>query len=94
MSAKYSFYEVVNIKPERPSLSKIEGLSGTILGMAQNENGGWIYAVHIFDTDDSWDIREAEIVTTGKFMKREDFYSGESLIIDVDGKSGEGKLKD
>jgi len=94
MSARLSFYEVVQIKSDRTALSEINGLSGAILGMAQNDDGDWVYAVHIFDTEDSWDIREVELAPTGKVMSRSDFYDEDDVVqIEVDPDSREGKLK-
>lgn len=94
MSAKFTFYEVVEVKPERPALNEIAGLTGAILGMVENDDGNWVYAVHILDTDESWDIREAELVSTGKVMNRSDFYDeSDSVGVEVDYVTGEGKLK-
>jgi hypothetical protein len=81
------------VESERPMLSEISGLSGAILGMAENDDGDWVYAVHILDTDESWDVRESELTATGGFMKREDFYEGDSVRVEVDPESGEGSLK-
>jgi hypothetical protein len=72
------------VESERPVLSEISGLSGAILGMAENDDCDWIYAVHILDTDESWDVRESELTTTGNYMKREDFYEGDSLRVEVE----------
>ena len=94
MSAKFSFYEVVEVKSDRSILNEIEGLSGVILGMVKNDDGDWVYAVHIFDTDESWDVRESELISTGKKMAREDFYDGDSISVEVDPETGEGKPKD
>jgi hypothetical protein len=94
MSAKFSFYEVVEVRPERPALNEIAGLTGAILGMVENDDGNWVYAVHILDTDESWDIRESELVSTGKVMSRSDFYDeNDSVGVEVDPITGEGKLK-
>ena len=61
--------------------------------MVENDQGEWIYAVHMTDKDESWDIRESELISTGEFMKRKDFYDGESVTVEVDPETGEGSFK-
>ena len=38
-------------------------------------------------------MEESELVSTGIFMTREDFYEGDSISVEVDTDSGEGWLK-
>ncbi|TBW45608.1 hypothetical protein EZI54_23485 [Marinobacter halodurans] len=62
--------------------------------MSQNDDGNWVCAIHIVDTDESWDIRESELVSTAKFMNRSDFYDeNDAASVEVDPVMGEGKLK-
>ncbi|MFQ3245975.1 MAG: hypothetical protein ACI9SP_002624 [Arenicella sp.] len=92
-SAIYDFYEVVKVVTSRSELTEINGSEGAVLGMAQNDHGDWLYAVHILGSDEGWDVMENELVSTGKMMSREDFYDGESVVVEVDPITGEGKLK-
>ena len=93
MNSKFSFYEVVQIKAGRPALQAIDGATGAVLGMAQNDDGSWVYSVHILDQEESWSVNESELLATGRFMKREDFYGGEALFVEVDAETGEGRAK-
>ncbi len=93
MSALFNFYEVVQIVSDRPVLSEINGLDAAVLGMVENDDGKWCYAVHLLDSNDGWDVMENELISTGRMMTREDFYDGDSVIIIVDSSTGEGKLK-
>ena len=94
MEPKFKFYEVVEIASKRKQLAQINGLSGAVLGMEKNCDGDWFYAISIFETQEGWDVMEKELNSTGKMMKREDFYSEESVTVEVDLVSGEGKIKD
>ena len=93
MPAKFKFYEVVEISSDRPALREVDGKRGAILGMAENDDGSWGYAVCIFDEEIGYDVSEEELLTTGEMMKREDFYDGENITIIVDPETGEGSLK-
>lgn len=90
----FQFYEVVKVVSENSTLREINGMTGTILGMAQNDNGEWGYGVQILETNENWDISESDLVATGKHMKREDFYDGTSVKVTVDPETGEGDVSD
>lgn len=81
--SKFAFYEVVEIHPERPALREIEGLRGVVLGMVENDQGSWIYAIHILSSEESWDVCESEMVSIGEFMTREDFYDGGAIKVEL-----------
>ena len=93
MEALYKFYEVVKIVSGRPNLAEINGEEAAILGMAENDDGQWCYAVHILGSEEGWDIMESELQPTGCMMSREDFYDGDSVTVEVDLLTGEGKFK-
>lgn len=92
MTSKFDYYEVVKVNSEQPSLSEINGLEGAVLGFVQDDNGLYWYAVEIFASGECWDVQEDGLRTTGKVMKREDFYTGESVTVSVN-QDGEGELK-
>lgn len=92
--SKFDFYEVVKIITDDPKYAEVNGKEGAILGMAQNSDGIWGYAVEIFDEIDGWSFPEDALVTLGYKMKREDFYTGETIRVEVDPVTGEGKISD
>lgn len=96
MKNRFQFYEVVVVVDNNnESLQALIGREGTILGMAQEEESEeWGYVVSIESIGETWDIAERYLESTGKFRKRSDFYSGESVKVKVDPKTGEGSLKD
>jgi hypothetical protein len=94
MTAKFSFYEVVEILPGRPVIAPVVGRRGAILGMAECDDGRWVYSVHVLDVGESWHMQESELAPTGEAMKREDFYAGDSISIEVDAETGKGRVKD
>ena len=93
MRALYKFYEVVKIVSNRPALSEINGLEAAVLGMAENDDGNWCYAVHLLDSGEGWDVMENELVSTDRIMSRADFYDGDSVTVGVDPLTGIGELK-
>ncbi|QUJ69551.1 immunity protein 31 (plasmid) [Photobacterium sp. GJ3] len=92
MTSKFDYYEVVKVSSKRPELSEINGFDGAILGFAEDDDGIFWYAVDILTTGECWDVMENELISTGKMMSREDFYTGESISVSVT-QDGEGKLK-
>lgn len=94
MTAMFSYYEVVQVKTDRPALRSVDGCSGAILGMAQNDAGAWMYSVHILGQEEVWSLRESELAATGRFMRREDFYQGNKISVEVDEGTREGRIKD
>lgn len=74
MNSKYQFYEVVEIDSNKLLLKEINGFEAAILGMAQNQDGIWSYAVTILEKEETWHVVEGDLRSTGKMMKREDFY--------------------
>ena len=94
MGARFQFYEVVRVVSNKERLLEVAGLSGAVLGMSENEFGEWGYAVHIFDKKEVWDVMETDLLTTGEFKKRDDFYDGTSTRVIVDPETGEGSLAD
>ncbi len=94
MKNLFNFYEVVKVIDNSDSkLESIFGLEGTILGMSQDEESGqWGYAVSISPINETWDIEEQFLERTGKTRKRSDFYSGETIRVKVDPKTGEGYI--
>ena len=89
MGAKYKFYEIVRI-----ITGENTGKEGAIMGMAQDDDGLWGYAVHVYEDSIVWDYLETDLESTGKMDKRESFYSGETIKVYVDPETGEGTSPD
>jgi hypothetical protein len=91
MKNKFTFYEVVVISSQKNVHKKINGKEGVIMGMAKNEDGEWGYAVDV--GDDGWDINEKYLKSTGKILKREDFYDEADRVTVIVDKNGKGEIK-
>lgn len=91
MSALFDFYEVVTILPSRDLPIRLWNTEGVILGRAQDENGLWEYGVMVSaDGDYCWQLKENVLQSCGRVLRREDVYSGESIKVIVDPKTGRG----
>ena len=90
MEAKFTFYEIVRvISYTRP------GSEGAVLGMAQNDDGLWYYAIALYDDSNLvWNFREDELEPTGRHDRRESFYDEASIRVRVDPETGEGWIAD
>lgn len=84
--ARYAFYEKVRIISDKPPLAEFNGRLAAVLGKAQDDEGHWSYAVHIYGETYSWSCNEGDLEPTGEFDCRETFYSGESIRVSKDGK--------
>ena len=95
MKSKFDFYELVKIKTTVfTEKNGINGQKGAILGMSEDENNKWGYAIHIYNVDGCWDLPEECLESIGEFTTREEFYDGSSIHVKVDAKTGEGKIED
>lgn len=94
MSNRFNFYEIVKVVSTRRSLTEINGREGVVLGMAQNDDGSWGYAISVDDV--GWSIHEDNLVFTGKFSTRDQFYSDsdEDRVRVIVDESGEGRITD
>lgn len=91
MINKFNFYEIVSVVSKSEKLHDHYGKEGTILGMAENDDGTWGYAV--FFGDITCDIEENALISTGKFSNRESFYSDENIVKVIVDDTGKGTLK-
>ena len=82
---KFEFYEKVRIAGAVPDLAPVAGKLGAVLGRAENEDGSWGYAVHVYDERSCWDIDEEQLEPTGEFDKRETFYDGTAIRVSPEG---------
>jgi hypothetical protein len=95
MSSQFEFYEIVKVKETAFTIKNgLNRLKGAILGMAEDENGNWGYAIHIYNLEEVWDLPQECLESTGEFTSREEFYDGSSIHVKVDAKTGEGKIED
>lgn len=94
MEPKFDFFERVKIAnplTDKKKRANLKDSLGTVLGKAQDNNGKWVYGVSIDNEVSSWSCEEEELLSLGKFAKREDYYSGESIRVGVT-KDGEGYI--
>jgi len=91
MKPKFKFYEVVEILAHPSVRKELVGCFGAILGRSEGESG-WIYAISITGVKNATCISEEFLRSTGQVMKREDFYTGETVHVTVDPKTGRGKV--
>lgn len=94
MHPSFQYYEEVRIK-NSPRYPQLVGKVGVVLGMAQDEQGHWSYAVAISTTHETWrtwSMLETQLQSTGKMMNHSDFYDGTKITVIVN-EFGEGKLK-
>lgn len=94
MSSKFDFYEIVTVITDKPSCSQINGEMGVVMGKAQDEDTGeWSYGVSIYSDEGLlWRVDEKDIYSTGKKANPTDFYTGETIKVRVDPKTGEGTV--
>ncbi len=89
-NSKFDFYEVVKVTAKE--LTKIFGREAVVLAKSQNDDGKWGYGISVEQLG-GWDVDEDQIESLGRFVKREDIYTGESVKVCVD-KNGKGCLKE
>ena len=95
MRNKFEFYDIVTVKSDKPTLKKINGCKGVIRGMAQNEETlKWGYGVLVYQEEEVWHVMEEDLQSTGRKANPENYYTGQSIKVIVDPKTGEGKLAD
>lgn len=92
MDAKFQFYEIVRVAVAPENHAHVYDMEGAILGRAQDDNGAWTYAVHLYDLGSVWNFKEEMLQPTGRMDKRETFYSGEHIKVIVDPETHEGKI--
>ena len=92
MTSKFEFFEVVRVRSKPAGFEHLQGMEGPVLGKAECDNGRWTYSVSLAELGENFSLREDELESTGKFVKREDIYDGSSVRVIVDPKSGGGEL--
>ena len=74
MKTRFHWYERVTVASNDSAKTTVNGKLGSILGMAQGDNGAWSYAVFIYDDRQVWTCSDGELVSTGEFDQRESFF--------------------
>jgi hypothetical protein len=90
--ARFQYYEIVRIREGLPGKQELGGLEGAILGMSQEANGSWGYAVSLYSDGYTYHVTDCEIEPTGRMDRRESFYDGTSVRVSVDLETGEGSI--
>ena len=93
LKPRFQFYEIVRVASSDPELTEIHVERGAILGVSENDNGTFGYAVFIYRDEICWDLAEGELEATGVFSRREEFYDGTSIRVRVD-EQGRGWIVD
>ena len=74
MKSRFNFYEIVMVKETVLTIKNgINGLKGAVLGMAEDEDGKWFYAVNIYGKDEGWDLPEECLESTGNLHQGKSF---------------------
>ena len=90
---RFQFYEIVRVASSQPELAEIHGERGAILGMSEDDQGTFGYAVFIYRDEICWSLTEDELEETGEFSRREEFYDDTSIRVRVD-QHGRGWIVD
>lgn len=91
MDAIFDFYEVVTVLPSTDVPESLWNTEGVILGRAQGDDGLWEYGVMMsVDGNHCWQLKESILESRGRKLRREDLYSGETVKVTVDPKTGTG----
>lgn len=99
-TSKFDFYDIVIVNSNKKKLSSINGKKGVIRGKSQNEEDPTIfaYAVDVLgklnEVEDGWFIFEEDLKPTGVKANPNDFMTNESVKVQVDPKTGKGKIVD
>ena len=93
---KFTSYEIVRIVNPSKKHKKFEYFKAFVTGMATDRNGMWSYGIDFLQNQFGWRdciCEEHELESTGKCVKKEDYYSGESVKVIVH-PDGRGELKE
>ena len=82
---QFDFYEKVRVTSGNSELAEINGMLSAVLGRAQNDDGSWGYAIHVYDRPTTYSVAESDLTSTGEHAQRSDFYSGDSIRVSRDG---------
>ena len=93
---KFTSHEIVRIVNPSEKHKNFENFKGFVTGTSTDRNGMWSYGVDFlqnqFDCRDCI-CEEHELESTGEFVKKEDYYPGESVKVIVH-PDGRGELKE
>jgi len=87
-SPRFAQYEVVVVRTTPATIKdQIAGKTGAVLGVSLPDTQGRpvSYALGGYDFAETCMVSEGELESTGRFDRREDFYSGESIRVSQDG---------
>ena len=82
---RFASYEKVLVTTRDAKLADVNGLLAAVLGRAQNDDGSWGYAVHVYDHEITYSVAESDLTSTGEHGVRSDFCSGGSISVSRDG---------
>ena len=87
---RFGFYEIVEVRDTvRTRDQRIAGKAGMVLGIAEPDSadGTITYAVQLDGSSDAWSVDERDLVGTGEFAGRDEYYSGDSIRVTQSGEA-------
>lgn len=88
----FAFFEVVRVQPRAgapPGIQRLRGHIGAVLGIsAEDGQEPTGYAVALDGVEDGWFIDARDLVSTGEFRPRTDYYDGTSIRVSSHGGLG------
>ena len=87
----FDFFEKVIVRANSLETREIDDRLGAVFGRVQGDGGDWHYAVHVYETSESWSLDEDQLTSTGEFDREESFYPDDQIRVAVD-ESGRGDI--
>ncbi len=92
---KFKYLEVVKVGSDE--ITRREGISG-LCGYIQTDGsfyeGEYIWGVYINRKEGVYMLRDSQLTSMGKVLKKEDIYDGTTVRVKVNPKTGEGEALD
>ena len=76
----FQFYELVIIASEDNELRLVNGEQGVILAQSEDRTAPAEYGVLVFRDEEVWTVAERDLVSTGIFTKRENYFADQLSI--------------
>lgn len=88
---KLDFFEIVKINTTRNKEKKLNDMEGVVLAIGEENGEIDGYDVYVFQKEATYGFYPDELVSTGKKIKKEDFYDGTSIKVKVN-EDGSGEM--
>ena len=87
---RFGFYEIVEVRDTVGTRDQgIAGKMGAVLGIAKPDtaDGTITYAVQLKGSSDACSVDERDLVGTGQFAGRDEYYTGDSIRVTQSGEA-------